>query len=72
MSNYGKLRNAETQKELPKEFVEEFEKALSQYYKSYVSNGQCRVDSFEDNSMELAYSKGFLAGCIYVDNLNSK
>lgn len=31
-------------------------------------NGARVVDQFEDNPMELSFAKGFLAGCIYMEN----
>ncbi len=38
---------------------EEFEEILAKEWQNYNERGARTVDSFEDNKMELAYSKGF-------------
>lgn len=67
MSDYEKLRTPETSKELPMEFRKEFEEALSKAVGYWQEHGYL-VDQFEDNRMECSFAKGFLAGCIYMDN----
>lgn len=67
--DYEKLKDPKTAKELPIEFMEEFEEALSKAIGYYQQNGFL-VDQFEDNAMECSFAKGFLAGCIYMENKN--
>lgn len=71
MTNYEKLRTFETAKTVPVEFKEQFENALNKAFGTYKENGSYVVDSLEDNPMELAYSKGFLAGCIYSEMVSN-
>lgn len=40
----------------------EFEKALNIAWKGYVDRGAAIVDALEENTQELAFSKGFKAG----------
>lgn len=51
------------------EDVKQFEKALYKAFTDYNVSGQRTVDSFEDNPMELAYAKGFLAGAEWANEL---
>lgn len=65
MDNYELLRTEETFKNLPKNFITEFEEALSGAMEYWKKHGML-VDQFEDNKMECSFAKGFLAGCIYI------
>lgn len=67
--DYEKLRDPKTAKELPIEFRKEFEEALSKAIGDWQQNGY-NVDVFEHDSMVRSFAKGFLAGCIYVENKN--
>ena len=67
MDYYEKLRDPELSKGLPIEFVKEFEEALSKAIGYWQQHGYL-VDKFEDNAMECSFAKGFLAGCIYMEN----
>ena len=67
--DYEKLRDPQTAKELPIEFRKEFEEALSKAIGYWQQNGFL-VDQFEYNAMECSFAKGFLAGCIYMENKN--
>jgi hypothetical protein len=67
--DYEKLRDPQTAKELPIGFSKEFEEALSKAVGYWQQNGFL-VDRFEDNAMECSFAKGFLAGCIYMENKN--
>lgn len=67
--DYEKLRDPQTAKELPIEFRKEFEEALSKAVGYWQQNGFL-VDRFKDNAMERSFAKGFLAGCIYMENKN--
>lgn len=58
------LKTVETAKMLPENFVRLFERALQMEYEKYCA-GAYLVDQFEDNSIECAFAKGFLAGCVY-------
>ena len=40
-----------------------FEAALKTAWKNYVDRGAATVDALEDNTQELAFAKGFKAGC---------
>ena len=63
--DYKKLRSVDTADEVGKEVVEDLERGLQEAYDKYKNSGAMTVDSLEDNSMEAAFAKGFLAGCIY-------
>lgn len=67
--DYEQLKDPQTAKELPIEFRKEFEEALSKAIGYWQQNGKI-VDQFEDNTMERSFAKGFLAGCIYMENKN--
>lgn len=66
---YEQLIDHESAKELHIEFRKEFEDALSKAIGYWQQNGFL-VDRFEDNAMECSFSKGFLAGCIYMESKN--
>lgn len=68
--DYEKLRDPELSKELPIKFRKEFEDALSKAIGYWQQHGYL-VDQFEDNAMECSFAKGFLAGCIYMENKNN-
>ena len=40
-----------------------FEQALNMAWKSYVDRGAATFDALEENTQELAFAKGFKAGC---------
>ena len=63
MNKYEKLRTIETSRELPDDFQKEFENAISKAIREW-QNGAMISDQFEDNRMELSFSKGYLKGCI--------
>lgn len=71
MNDYEKLRTEETSKELPQEFKIEFEEALLNATFAW-KDGAYLVDRFEDDKMELSFAKGFLEGCIYMENKKKK
>lgn len=64
---YEKLKTAETAKELDEKFKESFNESLSKAFAEYRESGSFTVDSLEDNSMELAFAKGYLAGFIDLE-----
>ena len=64
---YEKLKTAETAKELDEKFKESFNESLSKAFAEYWESGSLTVDSLEDNSMELAFAKGYLAGFIDLE-----
>ena len=66
MGDFEKLRTTEGASQLPKEFVKKFEEGLAEAIEYWKTHGRL-VDSFEDDKMELSFSKGFLAGCIFRD-----
>ena len=64
---YEKLKTAETAKELDEKFKESFNESLSKAFAEYRESGSFTVDSLEDNPMELAFAKGYLAGFIDLE-----
>lgn len=64
---YEKLKTAETAKELDEKFKESFNESLSKAFAEYNESGSFTVDSLEDNPMELAFAKGYLAGFIDLE-----
>ena len=67
--NYEDLRTAETAERVDEKLMKKFNDALQRAWERYNNSGAMTVDSLENNSMEAAFAKGFLAGCIYDTNL---
>jgi hypothetical protein len=59
---------AEWQKKHENPASEEFEKALAEEWKGYNERGAAMVDALEDNTQELAFSKGFYRGSKWQKN----
>ena len=64
----NKYKDLKSGKKVPENFRKEFEKAMQEAWEEY-NNGSRAVDQFEDNYTECAFAKGFLAGCIYRDEM---
>lgn len=62
MNDYEKLQAPET---VSQEFKDKFERALGSALLKY-KEGAMLVDKYEDNAMDCAFAKGFLAGCVYL------